>query len=207
MSGPASRSHDPIADRAAALIRDLDSHKSDEPRIADPMDRLVARIIDVCVWFAIALFVWVIANAIDLRYFPGDEPIRAPDGQTIYARRTEPAVSWGGLVAIGVLACLYETVPTAMRGSHFAKRRMKLRVVGPDGLRPSFRRSALRWIVCWVPISASFMAAVGALTTDWAFLFIALQFVALTIPGAMFFDDAHLGIHDRIAGTRVLADR
>ena len=207
MSGFSASGHDPATDRAVALIGDLETHKSDEPRIADPMERLTARVIDLCVWFAIFFITMVVANAIDLRFFPEKDLVRSPNGQTFYDQRLHPAVSWGALGAMIVAAWLYETAPASMRGRHLAKRRMWLRVVGRDGNPPSFSQATLRWFACMTPIIVTFVLAMGMLVSGWGLFFVALQFAALAIPGAMFLTDDHRGLHDCVAGTRVLSDR
>jgi uncharacterized RDD family membrane protein YckC len=210
MSGSASPGHDPLTDRAAALLHELDSHKSDEPRLAEPMERLTARIVDVCVWLAAGTAWSIAAFYLDAWYFP--DPVRqvADPSGTLTWQRVEsvaPAVAWGTFIGLILTVFAIEAIPTARTGRHFAKRRLRLRVVGPDGRPPGFRRTTIRWAVCWLPLAFVFSLWSMTLGSGAGFLFMAAQFGAAAIPGALFLTEDHRGFHDRIAGTTVLAER
>lgn len=208
MSGFATRGHDPIADRAAALIRELDSHKSSEPQFAEPMHRLIARILDLGAWMAIGLALSIAAFYADVWFF--DDPLGPPgllgEPPTPIAR-TEPVVSWVAFVGLFVSIYAYECIPTAIWGRHPAKRRLRLRVVGPDGRPPGMRRATVRWATWAIPAVGGFVAWGATFGSQWGFLAIAVQFAGLTVLGSVFFNEHHRGWHDRLAGTTVLADR
>ncbi len=197
----------PAADRAAELLRGLERLKTNEPRLADPMERATARVIDALVW----LVVFFVAGAAG--YVIGDllgltvEPDTLPGGLVSGTPEMHPAVSWATLLAIVAVLYLYEVPATARRGRHVAKRRLKLQVVGPNGKPPGLARASVRWFAWWLPAFAAFALWGSTVESDWAFLFLGLEMGALLIPGAMFLDEENRGLHDRLAGTRVLAER
>jgi uncharacterized RDD family membrane protein YckC len=197
----------PAADRAAELLRGLDRLKTDEPRLAEPMERATARVIDVLVclvvFFVVGAAGYVAGNALGLTV----EPDASPGGLRTGTPKMHPAVSWATLFAIVLVLWLYEVPATARRGNHFAKRRLKLRVVGPDGQVPGLARASARWFGAWLPAFAAFALWGATVESNWAFLFLGLELGALLIPGWMFFDQENRGLHDRLAGTRVLAQR
>jgi uncharacterized RDD family membrane protein YckC len=124
-------------------------------------------------------------------------------------KRVNPMPGWIGLGGLVASICLAEAVPLARTGTTPAKRRFRLTVVGPGGGRPEFWRAALRLLVWVLPGLAGF-ALWGAFLGDdsnWPFVGIAIQLVAFGMPATMFWSEDHRGIHDRIAGTRVLAER
>ena len=55
MAESAKHRLDPAVERAAAFIQQLATHKTDEPRTADPAERLIARVVDACIWFGVFL--------------------------------------------------------------------------------------------------------------------------------------------------------
>lgn len=197
----------PAADRAAELLRGLERLKTNEPRLADPMERATARVIDALVW----LVVFFVAGAAG--YVIGDllgltvEPDTLSGGLVSGTPEMHPAVSWATLLAIVAVLYLYEVPATARRGRHVAKRRLKLQVVGPNGKPPGLARASVRWFAWWLPAFAAFALWGSTVESDWAFLFLGLEMGALLIPGAMFLDEENRGLHDRLAGTRVLAER
>jgi uncharacterized RDD family membrane protein YckC len=197
----------PAADRAAELLRGLERLKTNEPRLADPMERATARVIDALVW----LVVFFVAGAAG--YVIGDllrltvEPDTLPGGLVSGTPEMHPAVSWATLLAIVAVLYLYEVPATARRGRHVAKRRLKLQVVGPNGKPPGLARASVRWFAWWLPAFAAFALWGSNVESDWAFLFLGLEMGGLLIPGAMFLDEENRGLHDRLAGTRVLAER
>lgn len=193
-------------DRAVALLRELDSHKTDEPGIAQPLERLTARLIDVAIWFV--LF-WVAAAA---AYYVGswlgvleDTDLTAPDGTAI--QDIPPWLSQIAFVSLIAVVFLMELIPTARTGRSLSKVKMKLRVVGPDGGPPGYRRAAVRWLVGWVPLSVAIGLTTGFLGSTWWYPAAGAVLLTLAIPGWMFRDNDHRGLHDLVAGTRVLVDR
>lgn len=209
MGGGATRGtpNQPAADRAVELLRGLEQLKTDEPRLAEPMERATARVIDALVW----LVVFFVAGAAG--YVIGDllgltvEPDASPAGPVPGAPEMHPAVSWATLFAIALVLWLYEVPATAHRGRHLAKRRLRLHVVGPNGRPPGLARTSVRWFAAWLPAFVAFALWGSTVESDWAFLFLGLELGALLVPGMMFFDGENRGLHDRLAGTRVLAER
>ena len=207
MAESAEHRLDPAVERAAAFIQQLATHKTDEPRIAYPMERLLARPIDGCIWFGIFLVcsaagyyfhVWFVDN-------PG---VRVgTTGLRDNAPLTDPVAGWLTFSVAVALVLAFELVPTARSGRTWAKRRLRLRVVGPDGKPPGLARATLRFLVWFAPGAAFHLwwsAQFGTLT---GLLAMAAQFAVLVIPGWIFWSDDHRGLHDVLAGTRVLSDR
>ena len=208
MGGRAKHLEDPAADRAAELLRVLSIHKTDEPRLAEPMERLTARLVDIVVWLVLAVATDIVATSIDARVFPDDRSAASQDGFGV-AEELHPITGWSAMAVLTVAMCVYEVPATARTGQHFAKRRMRLRVVGPGGQPPGRRRALVRLAVLVVPSAVAlglFMMSFGS-TSGLGFAAMALQALALGIPGAAFLRDDKRGLHDLAAGTRVLADR
>jgi len=209
MGGGATRqTHEhPAADRAAELLRGLDRLKTDEPRLAEPMERVTARVIDALVWLVVFFVVggagYVIGDLLGLTV----EPDASSGGLVSGTPEMHPAVSWATLFAIVLVLWLYEVPATARRGNHFGKRRFRLHVVGPNGQPPGLARVSIRWFAWWLPAFAAFALWGATVESDWAFLFLGLELGALLVPGMMFFDGENRGLHDRLAGTRVMAER
>ena len=198
--------HDPAEDRAAALFRELRTLESDEPRIADPTERAIARLLDLGFWIAFT-FAWGIAvSYFDQLWFPDERQTFVPN-RARAVEQIEPVIAWAGFIGLILSIYMFEVLPTAWRGRHWPKKRLSLRVVGPNGGPPGLWRASVRWVAWWVPLVAASLMFTYTFTTDWAALFILSQGLALMIPGWIFRDDAHRGLHDRLAGTRVLADR
>jgi uncharacterized RDD family membrane protein YckC len=209
MGGRATRrpQEQPAADRAVELLRGLDRLKTDEPRLAEPMERATARVIDALVWLVVFFVAggagYLIGDLLGLTVETDAAGVVAGPGTP----EMHPAVSWATLLGIVVALWLYEVPATGRRGRHVAKRRVKLLVVGPDGQPPGLVRASVRWFAWWLPAVAAFALWGATVSSDWAFVFLVLEVGALLIPGAMFLDRENRGLHDRVAGTRVLAER
>ena len=119
----------------------------------------------------------------------------------------DPVVGWLTFAAAITAVVALEVVPTGRTGQTWAKRRLRLHVVGPDGNPPGYRRAALRFLVWFVPGGAAFFWFGATFGTWLGFLAIAAQVIVLVIPGWIFWADDHRGLHDVLAGTRVLSDR
>lgn len=176
-------------------------------RLAEPMERATARVIDALVWLVVFFVVgaagYVIGDLLGLTVEPDASTVGLGPGTP----EMHPAVSWATLFAIVVVLYLYEVPATAHRGRHLAKRRLKLLVVGPDREPPGLARASIRWFAWWLPAFAAFALWGATVESDWAWLFLGLELGALLVPGAMFLDEENRGLHDRLAGTRVLAER
>lgn len=205
-ASPLSREH-PAADRAAELLRRLEQLKTDEPRLAEPLERLTARVIDCAAWLVVFVVVTAVGFAI-ARAVGLTEDLSEPAlGTTRVRQEMHAAASWATFAALVAVAWAMEVPATARSGRHFAKRRFQLLVVGPDGRPPGLTRSSVRWFAAWAPSAVAFALFWSTVGSGWAFFFLALEVAALLVPGAMFFDSENRGLHDRLAGTRVLSER
>lgn len=196
-------SHTTNEDRAVALLRELDSHKTKEPGLAQPLERVVARLIDLPVW--LVLF-WVVAAA---AWYTGSV-LGVLEETRVTGIEYSDIPGWlsqvSFLVLIGIIF-LMELLPVATTGQTFSKRRMRLRVVGPDGQAPGYRRAAVRWLLCWLPTFLALAIATELIGTGWWYPAFAFALLTVVIPGWMFRDEDHRGLHDRVAGTTVLVER
>lgn len=190
-------------DRAVALLRELDSHKTTDPGPAQPMERVVARLIDLPVW--LVLF-WVVAAA---AWYAGSA-LGVLEETRVNGVEYSDIPGWLSQVSFLVLVAiifLMELIPIANSGQTFSKRRMRIRVVGPNGEAPGYRRAAVRWLLCWLPTVVTAGIASQLVTTPWWWPATVVAFLTLVIPAWMFRDGDHRGLHDRIAGTTVLVER
>ncbi len=205
--GATPRREHPAADRAAELLRGLDRLKTDGPRLAEPMERAAARVIDALVWlvvfFAVSGAGYVTGDLLGLTV----EADAAAGGPVPGTPEMHPAVSWATLLALVLVLYLYEVPATARKGNHLARRRFRLHVVGPDGRPPGLARASVRWFAGWLPAFTGFALWGATVDSNWSWLFLGLELGALLVPGWMFFDEGNQGLHDRLAGTRVLAER
>jgi uncharacterized RDD family membrane protein YckC len=164
-------------------------------------------VIDAVVWLVVFFAVngagYMLAQAFGFTEETGGVPLSP--GTT--NEEMTPVASWVTLVALVAVLWAVEVPATAKSGSHFAKRRLRLLVVGPEGQPPGLKRASLRWFAAWAPAFACFALWGATVDSNWSWLFLGGELAALLIPGAMFFDSRNRGLHDRIAGTRVLAER
>jgi uncharacterized RDD family membrane protein YckC len=174
------------------------------------MERLAARLIDLAVWLAVG-FAWSVAGFYFDAWFLEDpyEYVTTPVGELRLDRveRIDPVVAWTTSVGALVSVFLVEVIPTVRGGQSLGKRRLGLRVVGANGGPPSRMAAALRSFA-WMAPGAATMAFWGATFGEPVGIFAVLFLAAvLAIPGAMFRTESHRGLHDFLAGTRVLSDR
>lgn len=171
------------------------------------MERAAPRVIDALVWlvvfFAVSGAGYVIGNLLGLTVEPDAAAGRPVPGTP----EMHPAVSWATLLAMVLVLYLYEVPATARKGNHLARRRFRLYVVGPDGRPPGLARASVRWFAWWLPAFTGFALWGATVDSNWSWLFLGLELGALLVPGWMFFDEGNQGLHDRLAGTRVLAER
>lgn len=210
MGGSVHRTYDPAEDRAVALLRDLETHKTDEPQIAEPMARLSARLIDVVVWLLLGFGWSIVTVLLDNAFWADPLGQPGPAGEAPGPiDRIHPTASWIGLAGLLATICALEAIPTARTGMSLSKRRLGLRVVGPSGEPADWWRSAVRLLAWTLPAIVGVALWGTHVGTDSAvpFVGIAIQLAALAAPGSMFLTADHRGLHDRLAGTRVLADR
>lgn len=198
------RSHDPATDRAAALIGELATHKTDEPMLAEPMERLTARLIDAVVWFVAGIAFSGVATALTQLFFD------APRGKDAFGREVDfihPVAGWLAFVLMLFALFLYEVPSTAKTGSHFARRRCHLLVAGPDGRPPGLRRATVRWFAFWGPLAGSLMFFGATFSTSLGLLALLTEGGAVALVALPFVREDKRSVPDLIAGTRILAVR
>ncbi len=197
-------SPDPATDRAAALIRDLATHKTAEPMLAEPMERLTARLIDAVIWFVASFLMSGVATLLTQLFFD------APRGKDPLGREVDfihPAAGWIAFALMLAALFSYEVLPTARRGTYFAKARSHLLVVGPDGQPPGLRRASARWLSFWGPLVGSLMFFGATFGTSLGLLALVAEAGAVALVALPFVREDKRSVPDLIAGTRVLAIR
>lgn len=189
-------------DQAVALLRQLDGLKTDEPRIAQVGERLVARAIDSVLWvmvvfglFDLGLFIWMASQG------------KLSDVSTLQPKHSDPAVSTVLGIVLFVAAFAYCVIPVARSGQTLGKRLMGL-VVVTDEMQPVGWRQAIARFAAWegpgIILMALFLPTEGAISTALALAGIAWT-LAMLAPAV--FDEGRRGWHDRLAGTRVIRPR
>lgn len=106
------------------------------------------------------------------------------------------------MVAVFMLPVLGETWLTATRGSSPGKYLLNMRVASLEGGHPGWLSAVIRSVVLTWPFMLMF---VGGPIGTAAFLFAFIWITVLTI--SIVRDPGHRGIHDRVAGTRVVDGR
>ena len=196
---------DPATDRAARLMAELETHKTDEPEPAQPMERLGARMIDLFIWGAIGIAAGVLAYFTDIWFFE-DTSSRGPG--TGKAEPIEPIVAWIGAITAALVVLGLEVIPTARTGQNFAKKKLGLRVLNPEGAAPGYRRAFVRFVVWWAPVTLGVVVWGVTFGSWYGFAALGGSVAALIlIPGQIFKTDAGDGLHDQIAGTHVVSER
>ncbi len=189
--------HDPTTDRAVAVLRDLDSLKTDEPTIAKPLERLVARVIDLTVLFTAIILASMALSFVQIILSGGLGEIEQRDLYRTPTTRESLAAAGGAIVFI----LAYEIVTMARRCQTLGKQIMGLRVVTASrGEKPGRPRAAVRCLVWAVPFSVA--------AAFWSMPIV----YGSTIPVALIslwalWDKDHRGLHDIIAGTVVIRPR
>jgi uncharacterized RDD family membrane protein YckC len=200
MSVRAPSSH---GDRAVALIGELEALRTDEPMLAQPMSRALARCIDAAIWFGLFVITAIIADAITLAV---SGEISA-SGQRVFPDEANPWVNWGAFAGLLLIIWALEAISIARSGRTLSKHIVRVRVVRLDGTPPTLAWATIRFVVLVVPLLACWMRTFAFLGTGWAWFVIAGQIIALLIPASTFWDNDHRGWHDHIAGTKVLTNR
>lgn len=198
------RPHDPVTDRAAALIGELATHKTDEPMLAEPMERLTARLVDAVVWFVASVLMSMVATLLTQLFFD------APRGKDPLGREVDfihPAAGWIAFVLMLAGLYLYEVLPTVRNGTYFAKARGHLLVVGPDGRPPGLGRATVRWFAFWGPLVASLLFFGATFGTSLGLIAFLTEGAAVVLVALPFVREDKRNVPDLIAGTHVLAVR
>lgn len=184
-----------------ALFRELEAHKTDAPALAEPVDRAIARFIDFAI--ATGLFVLVFFGLFALIAEPATAAPRTGPGSN--PNRDESRLS--GLAGAAA-AAIYLPGTELWGGRTVGKRVMQLSVVsGGSFARPSFGRRLVRVLGWALPLSLALAWWSWTLLTFTGLVALAAVALALCIPATMLFDPDKRGIHDRLAGTRVVVER
>lgn len=184
---------------AIELFRELESHRTDAPALAEPMDRAIARLIDFAI--AGAIVVAVSMAVFSLIVEPAPPGPRAPgfNPNRDESRLADTAAAIAGIAYFAV-ADLFTRSP--------GKRVMKLSIVRSDGLQPPpLARRVLRLAAWALPLALALAWWASIFLTLLGLLALAGIALALAIPGTMFLDGDKRGLHDRLAGTRVVIPR
>lgn len=197
-------SHDPASDRAASLIRDLSGHKTDEPMLAEPLERLWARVIDAAAWFVAIFLLSGVASGLTALFF-GERQATDELGREVPV--LDPMAAWTAFILLLVTMFLYEVPSTVRSGSHFSKKRGHLLVVGPDGHAPGLCRATVRWLVFWLPLLGSLVLFGATFQTGWGLLAMLVEAAAVGCSAIAFLREDKRSLVDLVAGTRVLAAR
>ncbi|MBI5949716.1 MAG: RDD family protein [Chloroflexi bacterium] len=190
-------------DRAAALLRELESLKTDRPGAPSTWERALARVYDaglaVALEFALAGIGFVAAA-----WIWGDWDVEAfkDPGPAEVAFTAAIAVIWLGILGWNEIAGFGAGRPT------FGKRLLGLRVVmAEDDSVPTRRRMLGRWATAFVP-TGLVLAAGGLVATA---IPLSLQLPSLlaflAVPAAVFLGRDGRGLHDRIWRTRLIRPR
>jgi uncharacterized RDD family membrane protein YckC len=196
----ADRRHDPAEDRAMALLRNLETLRTDEPKLAEPMDRLMARLIDLGVEAAV-FFVVGFAAGISLAV-AGHGTALTLDAPVNPVRS---AVNGAAFLALSVFYVCYEL---GYLGRSLSKRVLSLKVVGEDGKAVSGRQLAKRSLAWLGPA----LVAAELWSVSFPHPISAIPFTVVLGIGASLFvsmvrDDAKRGWHDHLARTKVVTPR
>ncbi|MCC7364013.1 MAG: RDD family protein [Dehalococcoidia bacterium] len=184
------------------LFREIDALRTDEPAPAHPVDRFLARAIDV----ALAGVVLVVV-AFGLFALIAEPVVDEPDPAASHINTAESRLAGAAGLAAAVAYIAATELGTAGRSP--GKRALGLRVVTAESFDPPGNRQALVRLVAWaVPVLGglgwwvAFFLTLPGLAGMAAFLA-----AAFVVGGPIFLRDDARGLHDRIAGTRVVSRR
>lgn len=214
MNSAQAPARDPAIDNAVDLFRELRDLRTDAPMPAAPLDRLVARLIDIGilagVWIVIGsllialgalVFDWVAFDKSGSRYINIPDWGRASGLERIY-------IAVGGSLPFA-LAFLSELLLPSITGQTFGRRftDLYLRDSRTDG-HVRFPRILVRFVAGYVP-AIVFFGLSGVFFATWlGFGCFILSLLSLAfIPGLAFLRDDHRGLHDVIARTAVFTPR
>lgn len=181
-----------------AILRELDTHRTDEPEIGPMGARIVGRLFDIflvgTVWVTV-VYVADTAWQVILARDPGYRADPRPPDIPVWAQVL-------GIVALFAAIVVYEVIATRFFEATVGKRMMGLRIVRMDG-RTRARAVAVCWRTALWAGTLIIVAVVPVVTPiAWA-TFIAIGgLIALASH-----DRLNRAVHDRLAGTRVVRPR
>ena len=184
------------------LFRQLEALKTEEPALAQPMDRMVARVIDfVCIG---VIFTVVSFGLYALMADPEPNHVVIQEEGSPNTAESWIAVA-SGATAVGLFLLLSEVRPGWRTPG---KRFLSLYIVQTKCFaRPAPRQALVRCAAWAVPVLGAFLFWQVTFPSTIGLLGILMFALSLVIPGWMYRDNDHRGLHDRLAGTRVVADR
>lgn len=192
--------HDPIEDRAAALFHRLEAERTDKPRLAEPMERLCARLIDIGLELAAFLVTGFVVFIVLTATGHGIDIEATPPVDT-----THIAVTATADIAFLAACSSYEI---GLAGHSIGKRLMRLAIVDQAANPASRRQLAVRALAWLSPLgggliwwSVSFPRPVSI------FPFLLVYGTAASVFVTMLRDNDKRGWHDRLAGTYVVTPR
>ena len=192
-------------DSAMRLFGELSQLKTDEPAVATPLERVLARLVDLgfCLAFvATVAAIHFVAGALFFDWGPPDanETRELSRGEIAYAI-AGPAFALVAWIAVN------EVRLPSRRGQTIGKRMLGQHIVdSPRGGAVSAARLAGRFLVWGLPFIGFFVGSAWAGGATGYALFL-LSVATLAIPGWLFFDAERRGLHDRLFRTKVLVPR
>ncbi|MGB3409960.1 MAG: RDD family protein [Microthrixaceae bacterium] len=154
------------------------SGRCDAVVVVGPSRRVVGAVISYTMWWLLVIVVFVFTTLI----------------------ASEPTLAM--VVAVSMLPLAGETWLTATRGSSPGKYLLNMRIANQAGQPPGWRSAVIRTCVLAWPFM---LAYVGGPIGDAAFVFAFAWIILLVFSIAR--DPDNRGIHDRVAGTRVVDGR
>ncbi len=149
--------------------------------LASPGKRLAARIIDIAIIVAVAVFLAVVGFA--------GAVLGSETGEDALAL-TAVFAGFGGLALFSIIALLYEPTLIAVKGQTLGKMAMRIMVVRvEDGTVPGWGKALGRWVL---PGLLAFIPVVGGL-------------LSLLVYISLLWDSRRQGWHDKM-GTTVVID-
>jgi uncharacterized RDD family membrane protein YckC len=160
--------------------------------IAPPWRRFLARLIDnVILGIVVRVFVGA-ALVGDLREL----------GQL--TRESVEHASVVGLIAAGVIACVYEVSLVAFTGRTIGKLALGIKVVrADDGAMPSLGTALMRWLISILAVAVA-ASPIGVKATSASTRVLLLLLAEIAVFGPILWDRARQGAHDKAAKTLVV---
>jgi uncharacterized RDD family membrane protein YckC len=185
-------------DLAVSILRELDSHKTDEPEVASLVSRVLARSIDLILVFLV-LSVGFSAVAVVRRIIIGSE---AWSSTVSRPADIDPWLYVASVAALLVALVVYEVVATRGWEQTPGKRLLGIKIAtGEDQPVPSRRMVIVRTLLWAVP----FALVVTLPTAPVLGAVILVGIAAASI--AMARNSEHRAYYDRLSGTRVVRPR
>lgn len=198
---PPNRSRVSPTDNAVRLLRELDAQRVEGPVVAEPMERLVARLMDLGLLVAVFVAVGTVSGTISY-IFDGPDVLAQEDGSLV-----ADAAAVAAMILFALVLLLNEAVAGA-RGQTWGKRLYSLHLLDTrTKAPPGAIRGLLRTGIWLAPLIASASAWAAAFPDSPALLWFITCFLVLVPPLVIFVRPDHRGLHDLLTGTEVRRDR